>query len=222
MKHTPEIIPSLLSADFAILEKEIRMVEKAGCKKLHLDVMDGHFVPNITFGPVVIESIRKRTDLYLLAHLMIERPERFIKQFRRAGVNGVIIHQEVCSDFLNALKQIRKEGMQTGVALKPKTPIETIKDALTDLDTILIMSVEPGFGNQTYIKGSEEKIRQAKVLLQEKGVDIPIAVDGGINTHTAPLVVEAGATRLVAGSAIFAGDVVKNIKTLYKSIGVEK
>lgn len=222
MKHTPEIIPSLLSADFAILEKEIRMVEKAGCKKLHLDVMDGHFVPNITFGPVVIESIRKRTDLYLLAHLMIERPERFIKQFMHAGVNGVIIHQEVCSDFLNALKQIRKEGMQTGVALKPETPIETIKDALTDLDTILIMSVEPGFGNQTYIKGSEEKIRQAKVLLQEKGVDIPIAVDGGINTHTAPLVVEAGATRLVAGSAIFAGDVVKNIKTLYKSIGVKK
>ena len=222
MKHVPEIIPSLLSADFAKLEQEIRKVEKAGCKKLHLDVMDGHFVPNITYGPVVIESIRKCTELYLLAHLMIEQPERFVQQFRRAGVNGVIIHQEACSNFLKALKQIRKEGMQAGVALKPKTPIETIKDALTELDTVLIMSVEPGFGNQTYIKGSEEKIKQAKALLEEKGIDIPIAVDGGINMHTAPIVVEAGATRLVAGSAVFAGDAVENIKTLYESIGVKK
>ncbi len=105
MKHALEIIPSLLSADFAVLDEEIKRVEKAGCKKLHLDVMDGHFVPNITFSPVVIESIRKRTDLYLLAHLMIEQPERFVKHFRRAGVDGVIIHQEVCCDFLKALKQ---------------------------------------------------------------------------------------------------------------------
>lgn len=218
MKRAIEIIPSLLSADFAELAQEIRKVKQAGCKRLHLDVMDGHFVPNITFGPVVIESIRKRTDLYLQAHLMIEQPERFIMDFSRAGVDGVIIHQEACNDFMRALREIKKQGMDAGVAVRPKIPVESIKNALTELDTILIMSVEPGFGGQVYIKDSEKKIQQTQALLQEKGVDIPIAVDGGVNVQTARLISSAGATRLIAGSAVFSGDVIKNIQALYDSM----
>ncbi len=217
MKRAIEIIPSLLSADFAELAQEIKKVEQAGCKRLHLDVMDGHFVPNITFGPVVVASIRRRTDLYLQAHLMIHQPEEFIAHFKRAGVDGVIIHQEACSDFITTLREIRKQGMDAGVALRPKTPVASIKNALTELDSILIMSVEPGFGGQVYITGSEKKIKQTKALLQEKGVDIPIAVDGGVNIQTARLVVNAGATRLIAGSSVFTGDVIKNIKALYAS-----
>jgi len=222
MKRAIEIIPSLLSADFAELAQEIKKVKQAGCKRLHLDVMDGHFVPNITFGPVVIESIRKRTDLYLQAHLMIEQPERFIVDFGRAGVDGVIIHQEACDDFMRALREIKKQGMDAGVALRPKIPVESIKNELTELDTILIMSVEPGFGGQAYIEGSEKKIKQTKILLEENGIDIPIAVDGGVNIQTARLIANAGATRLIAGSAVFRGDVIKNIRALYESVGVKR
>jgi len=222
MKKTIEIIPSLLSADFAELAQDIKKVELAGCKRLHLDVMDGHFVPNITFGPVVIESIRRRTNLYLQAHLMIEQPERFIVDFKRAGVDGVIIHQKVCGDFIKVLRKIKKQGMDAGVALRPKTAVESIRNALTELDTILIMSVEPGFGGQVYIKDSEKKIKQTKALLEEKGVDIPIAVDGGVNIQTARLIANAGATRLIAGSAVFTGNVIKNIKALYESMGVKR
>ncbi len=222
MNRSIEIIPSLLSADFSKLAEEIEKVKQADCKRLHLDVMDGHFVQNITFGPVVIESIRKRTDLYLQAHLMIERPERFIMDFSRAGVDGVIIHQEACDDFMGALREIKKQGMDAGVAVRPKISVESIKNALTELDTILIMSVEPGFGGQAYIQGSEKKIRQTKTLVEEKGVDIPIAVDGGVNIQTARLIANAGATRLIAGSAIFRGDVIKNIRALYESVGVKR
>jgi len=222
MSKAAEIIPSLLSADFTKLAEEIGKVEDAGCKRIHLDVMDGHFVPNITFGPIVIEAIRKSTRLYLQAHLMIEHPEQFIYDFKRAGVDGVIIHQEVCSDFLGALREIKKRGMHVGVALRPKTPVESIKDVIKDLDMILIMTVEPGFGGQTYIKGSEEKIIHIKTLLDEMKIDIPIAVDGGVNTQTAPLIMKAGATRLIAGSVIFNGDVVENINALYRSIGIER
>jgi len=221
MNRSVEIIPSLLSADFAELSEEIKKIEHAGCKRIHLDVMDGHFVPNITFGPVVIEAIRKRTELYLQVHLMIEKPERFVDDFKQAGVNGIIIHQEVCCNFLQTLKEIKQKGMHAGVALRPKTPVESITDALKELDMILIMSVEPGFGGQAYIKGSEEKIMHMKGLLNKINIDIPIAVDGGVNTQTAPLIAKAGATRLIAGSAIFKGDVSQNIKALYESVGIE-
>jgi ribulose-phosphate 3-epimerase len=213
-----EIVPSILSADFAILVEEIKRVEKAGCKRIHLDVMDGNFVPNITFGPVVIEAIRRRTNLYLEAHLMIDRPERYLHYFKHAGVNGVTVHQEACGDFSDALREIKRLGMDAGVALKPETPLENIKEVLSDLDYILIMTVEPGFGGQSVIPGSEEKIREVRELLREKKHEIPIEVDGGINAQTAPLVVKAGGTRLVAGHAVFNGNLIENIEELQKSV----
>ncbi len=218
MDHVIEIVPSILSADFGILAEEIRKVEQAGCKRVHLDVMDGNFVPNISFGPVVIESIRRRTSLYLEAHLMIDRPERYLHYFKHAGVNGITIHREACSDFFDTLREIKRLSMDAGVALKPETPVENIRDALSDLDYILILSVEPGFGGQSFIPGSEEKIMEARDLLKEKGYEIPIEVDGGINPETAPLVVKAGATRLVAGHAVFSGNLIKNIKNLRESV----
>ncbi len=222
MNKSIEIIPSLLSADFAELAEEIKKIERAGCERLHLDVMDGHFVPNITFGPAVIESIRKRTVLYLQAHLMIEKPGRFVEDFKRVGVDCIIVHQEVCGNFLKVLQDIRKNGMHAGVALRPKTSVDSIKDALKDLDMILIMAVEPGFGGQAYLEGSEKKIARMKALLDEMHVDIPIVVDGGVTIKTAPLIVKAGATRLVAGSSIFKGDIINNIKALRASVRIKK
>lgn len=211
-----EIVPSLLSADFSALGEEIRKVEKAGCKRLHLDVMDGHFVRNITFGPVVIKAIRRRTKLYLQAHLMIDQPEKNLKDFKDAGVNCLIIHQEACCDFRKTLRKIKSLGLDVGVALRPKTPLETIKDNLQELDMILIMTVEPGFGGQPFIKGIENKITRTRNLLEEKNLRMHLGVDGGINLKTAPLVVKSGATLLIAGEAVFNGNVVKNIRALNK------
>ena len=213
-----EIVPSILSADFAILADEIKKVEQAGCQRLHLDVMDGNFVPNITFGPVVIEAIRRRTGLYLDAHLMIDRPERYLHYFKHAGVNGLAIHREACGDFISTLKEIKRLRMDAGVALNPETPVESIRDVLNELDYVLIMTVEAGFGGQSFIPGTENKVLEVRDLLTEKGIPIPIEVDGGINTETAPLVVRMGATRLVAGHAIFGGDVIGNIQELRKAI----
>lgn len=218
MRKIIEIVPSILSADFAILADEIKKVEEAGCQRLHLDVMDGNFVPNISFGPVVIEAIRRRTGLYLEAHLMIDRPERYLYYFKHAGVNGVAIHQEACSDFIGTLKEIKRLGMDAGVALTPETPVESIRNALHELDYVLIMTVEAGFGGQSFIPGTENKILEVRDLLTEKGIAIPIEVDGGINVETVPLVVRMGATRLVAGHAIFEGDVIGNIQKLRKAM----
>jgi ribulose-phosphate 3-epimerase len=209
-----EIIPSILSADFSMLWEEIKKVEKAGCQRLHLDVMDGNFVPNITFGPVVIEAIRRRTGLYLEAHLMIDRPERYIHSFKQAGVNGLALHQEACSHFIETIKLIKVLKMAAGVALNPETPVESIEHVIRELDFILIMTVEAGFGGQSYIPGTENKIREVLSLLNQEGRHIPVEVDGGIDMKTAPLVVQAGATRLVAGHAIFSGDVIRNVERL--------
>jgi ribulose-phosphate 3-epimerase len=218
INQTIEIVPSILSADFAVLAEEVKRVEQAGCRRIHLDVMDGNFVPNITFGPVVIEAIRRRTNLYLEAHLMIDRPERYLHYFKHAGVNGVTIHQEACSFFIETLKEGKRLGIDVGVALKPETPVENINDGLSDLDYILIMTVEPGFGGQSFIPGSEEKISELRTLLIGKRHEIPIEVDGGINTETAPLAVKAGGTRLVAGHALFSGNLIKNIDELRESV----
>lgn len=218
MREDIEIVPSLLSADFAILAEEIKKVEEAYCKRLHLDVMDGNFVPNITLGPVIIESIRRRTKLFLDAHLMVEQPERYLNDFKRAGVNSIIIHQEACCNFLKTVQEIKKLGMVAGIALRPGTPVKNIKDIIQEMDLILIMTVEPGFAGQPYMAGIEKKIIEIRNLIIEKGLEIPIEVDGGINTETAPLVVKAGATRLVAGYAIFSGDVVENVEKLRRSV----
>lgn len=209
-----EIVPSILSADFTNLGKEIKKVERAGCSRLHLDVMDGHFVPNISIGPVVIKAIRKYTDLYLQTHLMIDHPERYVADFKRAGSDCIIIHQEACRNFRKAVEMIKGLKVKAGIALRPNTPPDTIKDIIDEMDMVLIMTVEPGFGGQRFIKGSEKKVDAIKTILSQKGLDIPIGVDGGINNNTIPLVVKAGATQLVAGSAVFTGDVMKNIRIL--------
>jgi len=214
LQKSIEIIPSILSADFTNLGKEIKKVERAGCSRLHLDVMDGHFVPNISIGPVVINAIRKYTDLYLQTHLMIDHPERYVADFKRAGSDCIIIHQEACRNFRKAVEMIKGLKVQAGIALRPNTPPVTIKDIIDEMDMVLIMTVEPGFSGQTFINGSENKVSAIKTILSQKGLDIPIGVDGGINNNTIPLVVKAGATQLVAGSAVFTGEVMKNIRIL--------
>ena len=213
-----EIIPSILSADFTNLGKEIKKVERAGCSRLHLDVMDGHFVPNISIGPVVIKAIRKHTDLYLQTHLMIDHPERYVADFKRAGSDCIIIHQEACRNFRKAVEMIKGLKLKAGIALRPNTPPDTIKDIIDKMDMILIMTVEPGFGGQRFIKGSEKKVAAIKVMLGQKGLDISLGVDGGINNNTIPLVVKAGATQLIAGSAVFTGEVMKNIRILRERV----
>ena len=209
-----EIIPSILSADFTNLGKEIKKVERAGCSRLHLDVMDGHFVPNISIGPVVIKAIRKYTDLYLQTHLMIDNPERYVADFKRAGSDCIIIHQEACRNFRRVVEMIKGLKLKAGIALRPNTPPDTIKDIIDEMDIVLIMTVEPGFSGQTFIKGSEKKVAAIKTILSQKGLDIPIGVDGGINNNTIPLVVKAGATQLIAGSAVLTGGIMKNIRIL--------
>ncbi len=209
-----EIIPSILSADFTNLGKEIKKVERAGCSRLHLDVMDGHFVPNISIGAVVIKAIRKYTDLYLQTHLMVDNPEQYVADFKRAGSDCIIIHQEACRNFRKAVEMIKGLKVKAGIALRPNTPPDTIKDIIDKMDMVLIMTVEPGFGGQRFIKGSEKKVAAIKTMLDQKDLDISIGVDGGINNNTIPLVVKAGATQLIAGSAVFTGDIMKNIRIL--------
>ena len=218
MKPYPkiEVLPSLLAADFADLKGQLRKIEAAGCSKLHLDIMDGTFVPNITFGPALISSIRKISGLFFQAHLMIDRPERYIETFKRAGVDGIIIHEESCCNFRNTLKAIKASKLKAGITLKPRTPVYSIEDVVKGLDYILIMSVEPGFSGQAFIKGSERKIMQARELLKNRDINATIGVDGGINLKTIGQVVRAGANELICGEAVFSGDIVKNIKSLYR------
>ncbi|MDD5729992.1 MAG: ribulose-phosphate 3-epimerase [Candidatus Omnitrophica bacterium] len=211
-----EILPSLLAADFSDLRGQIKKIERAGCVKVHLDVMDGHFVPNLSFGPQLIKSIRKITALYFQAHLMIDRPELYLEDFKRAGVDGIIIHEEACCNFRKTLKEIRRLKLKNGITVKPKTALNFIETLAKELDYILIMAVEPGFSGQLFIKGMEDKVADVKRMLQNKKLEVPIGVDGGINLKNIPLVVKAGADELIAGEAVFSGDIIKNIRALYK------
>ena len=217
-----QIAPSLLSAHFACLRDDIRQVEAAGCRILHLDVMDGHFVPNLTIGPVVVRAVRAVTGLSLGAHLMIEEPGRHLEAFAAAGVNEITIHQEIRSDFVEVIKEIKRLGLRAGVSIRPKTEVSAIEPALRYLDIILIMSVEPGFGGQCFIPGSEKKIEAARRLTDREKPGITIAVDGGITVETAPMAVRAGATELIVGNAVFRGDIVGNIDALRESIRGEE
>lgn len=202
------IAPSLLSADFSRLAEEIRDVEKAGCDALHIDVMDGHFVPNLTIGPLVVSAIRKVTKLPLDIHLMIDTPSRSIAEFRKAGADWITVHVESEKDISSVLQMIRSSGAKTGISLRPKTPVETLFPYLSELDLILVMSVEPGFGGQTFMPEQMAKIVAAR--RQFKGL---ISVDGGIGAGNASQALEAGADILVAGSAIFGkSDRVKAIR----------
>lgn len=197
------VAPSLLSADFSKLGEEIKAVEEAGADLLHLDVMDGVFVPNITFGPLVISALRPLTRLPFDVHLMIIEPERYLKEFAEAGADLICIHAEASVHLHRSVWKIKELGKKAGVSLNPHTPLNVLEYLLEDLDFVLVMTVNPGFGGQRFIENCLSKIKKLKKLIEEKGLSVSIEVDGGINEETAPLVVKAGANILVAGSAIF-------------------
>ena len=198
-----EIVPSILSADFARLAEDIARVERAGATILHVDVMDGHFVPNITIGPPVVESIRKVTRLHLDVHLMIENPERFVGAFVEAGANSVSVHYEACRHLDGTLGLIRKAGALAGVVLNPATPVAVLEDVLEVADYVLLMSVNPGFGGQKLIPYVLDKARQLDRMRREKKLALPIEIDGGVNRQNLADVVRSGCEWIVTGSAIF-------------------
>lgn len=195
------ISPSLLSADFTRLGEQIRLVEDAGATRLHLDVMDGHFVPNLTFGPLIVEAVRRLTTIYLDTHLMIEKPHRYLKQFVEAGSDTVIVHAEASEDLRRDLAAIRELGVAAGVAINPDTGFDTLRPYLADFDYLLIMSVFPGFGGQAFIESTLENMRQA--VAARKDHSYLIAVDGGVNTGTIERVIATGIDIAVVGSSLF-------------------
>ncbi|MCE5200195.1 MAG: ribulose-phosphate 3-epimerase [Armatimonadota bacterium] len=196
------ISPSLLSANFSNLSADVGVVEQCA-DSLHCDVMDGHFVPNITFGPMVVKAVKSITRLPLLVHLMIEHPELYIEQFVNAGSNEITVHAEACVHLHRTIQSIKDLGVSAGVALNPSTPLCLVENVITDIDVLLIMTVNPGFGGQSFIETMLPKIEQARKMAERAGVDIDIAVDGGIDETTAPRVVRAGANVLIAGSAVY-------------------
>lgn len=198
-----EIVPSILSADFARLAEEIARVERGGAKLLHLDVMDGHFVPNLTIGPPVVESVRKATALHLDVHLMIENPEQYVKDFVSAGANSVSVHYEACRHLDGVLGMIRSAGAMAGVVLNPATPVAVLEDVLEVADYVLLMSVNPGFGGQKLIPYVLEKVRKLDRMRQEKRLAFPIEIDGGVHRGNLADVVRAGCDWIVTGSAVF-------------------
>ena len=204
------LAPSMLSADFTELGKEIRTIEENGAKYLHFDVMDGIFVPSISFGMPVLKSIRPATSLVCDAHLMITEPIRYVEDFAKAGADLITIHLEACEDVDATIMKIRECGCKVGVSIKPKTPVSALEPYLEKVDMILIMSVEPGFGGQKFIPSSLDKIAETKAKLDAKGLSVDIQVDGGIYTHNVEEVIKAGANIIVAGSAVFNGDTKQN------------
>jgi ribulose-phosphate 3-epimerase len=200
-----ELLPSILSADFAHLGDEVAAAERGGGTVIHVDVMDGHFVPNITLGPPVVKSLRRATALPLDCHLMIENPDEFIPAFAEAGANWIGVHYEACVHLHRTITHIRDHGMEPGVVLNPATRVEVLEEVLPMLHHVLIMSVNPGFGGQRFIPFSLDKIRRLRAMREERGLDFRIEVDGGVAHETVASVVEAGAELLVAGSAVFDG-----------------
>jgi len=198
-----KIAPSILSADFARLGDQVKAAEAAGVDYIHVDVMDGHFVPNITIGPLVVKALRPITRLPLDVHLMIEQPERYLADFAAAGADILTVHVETCPHLHRTIQQIKELGVRAGVTLNPATPLNTLEEILPDVDLVLIMSVNPGFGGQSYIPASSAKIARLRAMLDAIDSPADLEVDGGVNVETITEVVAAGATVLVAGSAIF-------------------
>jgi ribulose-phosphate 3-epimerase len=194
-----EIVPSVLSADLSRLGEQVQEAEAAGADRIQVDVMDGHFVPNLTFGPLVVEAVRRITKLPIEAHLMVERPELFIEMFAKAGASLIEVQVEATTSLYRTIETIKELGVKAGVAINPATSVEELREILPYIDLVNVMTVEPGFGGQKFIAHSPEKIRRLRVLSPE----VEIEVDGGIDARTAPLVVRAGATVLVAGNAVF-------------------
>ena len=214
MAQNIKISPSILSADFSILSDEIKSLEKAGADLIHVDVMDGHFVPNITMGPPIIKMIRKCTKLPFDVHLMISPVEKHIKAFADAGSDIITIHPEATDNLKRAVGTIKSLGKKAGVSLNPKTPISALMDVINDIDLILVMSVNPGFAGQSFMSEVLPKVTELKKIINDKKLKIDIEIDGGINFETAPLAVKAGANILVSGTTIFSGSLKDNIQKL--------
>ena len=197
------IAPSLLSSDFLHLQQDCEMLNKSKADWFHLDVMDGRFVPNISFGPMIIEFIRKTTTKICDVHLMIEEPEKFAEAFQKAGADNLTIHIEACRHLHRNIQQIKSLGMKAGVAINPHTPVEALKDILADIDLVCMMSVNPGFGGQSFIPHTMNKIKQLKEMISERSLNVKIEVDGGVTLDNAKSIIDAGADVLVAGNTVF-------------------
>ncbi|ENQ3106650.1 ribulose-5-phosphate 3-epimerase [Bacillus sp. 491mf] len=198
-----KIAPSILSADFSRLGEEIKDVEKGGADYIHVDVMDGHFVPNITIGPLIVEAIRPITSLPLDVHLMIENPDQYIEAFAKAGADIITVHVEACAHLHRTIQLIKSHGIKAGVVLNPHTPVSMIEHVLEEIDMVLLMTVNPGFGGQKFIHSVLPKVKQVADMVRERNLQVEIEIDGGVNAETAKLCVEAGANVLVAGSAVY-------------------
>ena len=204
--------PSILAADFARLGEQINEACMAGAEYIHIDVMDGVFVPSISFGMPVIRTIRKVTDKVFDVHLMIVEPERYVKEFKACGADSITFHLEATEDADATIDLIRSLGCRVGMSIKPRTPVEAVRKYLSKLDMLLVMTVEPGFGGQKYIPESTERIRKVREMADEMGIDLDIQVDGGITIDNVQIVLDAGANVIVAGSAIFGGNITENVK----------
>ena len=219
MSRVYQLAPSILSADFNRLGEQIQRVEKAECRWLNIDIMDGMFGPSISFGMPVVKSIRKESSLYFDVHMMVKDPERYVEEFQSCGADMITVHAEACRDLAETVKKIHETGADAGVAVNPDTPLSAVTDVMDQVEMILIMSVYPGFGGQKYIPESTERIRTLRRMLDEKGLEhVHIQVDGGINRATIDEVLAAGANIIVAGSAVFGSNIEQNVRELQEKI----